>query len=284
VLDWLIVPIRQKGVVMNSIPWFHAADPEEYEHFMGRWSSRLAAPFLEFVGIQPNQSVLDVGCGTGAITFALAMQGCMVTGVDSSETYIEAARKRRAHPNILTYEIGDARQMRYPDNSFDACVSVLAIDTIPEVNAVAAELRRVTRPGGTVASAVFDFWGGRSAQCLIMDTASVLDAGMNALRSAMKARPLLRADGQARLWRQIGLEDVVEIPIVLSFDYSTFDDYWSSYAKGPSSIARQLMTLPQELLAKVEQHVRDGYLVGLPDGRRCFATIIRAVRGVVPDC
>ena len=66
----------------------------------------------------------------------------MVTGVDSSETYIEAARKRRAHPNILTYEIGDARQMRYPDISFDACVSVLAIDTIPEVNAVAAELRR----------------------------------------------------------------------------------------------------------------------------------------------
>jgi len=264
-----------------SVPPFLATDPAVYEHFMGRWSRRLAGPFLDFAGVERGDRVLDVGCGTGVITAALAERGCTPVGVDASEPYLDGARRDRPHPNIA-YELGDARRMQYPDASFDACVSALAIDVIPEVDEVVREMRRVTRGGGAVASAVFDFWGGFSAADLVCDTASVLDEGMRTLRDNRKARPLVWANGQAEIWRKNGLVNVVEVPIVISFDYASFEDYWSSFSTGPSPVGQRVAALPAELRAEVERHVRAGYLAGLPDGPRSFAIIVRAVRGIVP--
>jgi SAM-dependent methyltransferase len=264
-----------------SVPPFLATDPTVYEHFMGRWSRRLAGTFLDFAGVRPGDRVLDVGCGTGVITAALAQRGCIAIGVDASEPYLDGARRDRPHPNI-TYELGDARRMQHPEASFDACVSTLAIDVIPEVDEVAAEMRRVTRPGGVVACCVFDFWGGNSPQDLVYDTGSVLDESIAALRDHMKARPLVWAHGQAALWRMTGLMDVTEVPIVLSFDYASFEDYWTSWSTGPTRIAQRLQALPAERCAEIERHVRAGYLAGLPDGPRSFAVIVRAVRGIVP--
>src|ERR1700693_2644782 len=116
----------------NSLPPFQATDPDVYEHFMGRWSTCLAKPFLEFAGVQPGDRVLDVGCGTGALSLALAEHGAQVVGMDASQSYLEGARRRRSHANA-TYEHGDAFHLQYPTGSFDACVSTLAIDVIPEV-------------------------------------------------------------------------------------------------------------------------------------------------------
>jgi len=75
---------------------------------------------------------------------------------------------------------------------------------------------------------------------------------------------------------------VTEVPIVLSFDYSSFDDYWSSWSTGPSRIGQRIASLPAEIRGEIERHVRSGYLAGLPDGPRSFAIIARAVRGIVP--
>ena len=100
--------------------------------------------------------------------------------------------------------------------------------------------------------------------------------------SPMRARPLVWSNGQAALWRKTGLMDVVEVPIVQSFDYGSFEDYWSSWSTGPTRIAQRLQALPPEKHAEIERHVRAGYLAGLPDGPRSFAIIVRAVRGTVP--
>ena len=264
-----------------STPLFLATDARAYEHFMARWSRRLAGPFLDFAGIKGGNRVLDVGCGTGVITAALAERGCTVVGLDASEPYLEGARRDRSHPNIV-YELGDARRMSYADASFDASVSALAIDVIPEVDQVVREMRRVTRVGGTVASSVFDFWGGFSPADLVCDTASVLDEGMRSVRDQRKARPIVRASGQAAIWRESGLVDVVEAPIVISFDYASFEDYWSSFSMPIGQIGQRVAALSAELRAEVERHVRSGYLAGLPDGPRSFAIIVRVVRGTVP--
>jgi SAM-dependent methyltransferase len=265
----------------NSLPPFLATDPDVYEHFMGRWSERLAKPFLEFAGIRSGDRVLDVGCGTGTLSFALAQHGAKVVGMDASETYLDGARRRRSHHDV-TYEHGDACHLRYPTASFDACVSTLAIDVIPEVDLVAAEMRRVVRPGGVVACGTFDFWGGNSVMDLVLDTGAVLHESMRTLRAQIKARPIVRANGQADLWRKTGLAEVAEVPIVLSFDYANFEDYWTSFSTGPTRVAQRLIALPPELRGEIEQHVRAGYLAGLPDGPRSFAVIVRAVRGMVP--
>ena len=133
-----------------------------------------------------------------------------------------------------------------------------------------------------MACGVVDFWGGFSAHDLVCDTASVLDEGIRSLRDFLKARPLTRANGQAELWQKTGLLEVSEVPIVLSFDYASFGDYWSSFSTGPSRIGQLVKALAAETHAEIERHVRAGYLAGLPDGPRSFAIIIRAVRGTVP--
>jgi SAM-dependent methyltransferase len=117
---------------------FAATDPAEYEHFMGRWSRRLAKPFLEFAGIRPSDQVLDVGCGTGVLMAALAEAGAEVVGIDASEPYLDGARRHRSHPNI-TYELGDVCRMGFADGFFDGCVSTLVLDIIPEADRVAPE-------------------------------------------------------------------------------------------------------------------------------------------------
>jgi SAM-dependent methyltransferase len=265
----------------GSLPSFLATDPDVYEHFMGRWSARLAPPFLDFVGVKRGDKVLDVGCGTGTISLALAERGAETVGVDASQAYLDGARRLRSHPDV-TYEHGDACRLQYPSGSFDTCVSTLAIDVIPDVELVATEMRRVTRPGGVVACGTFDFWGGNSVLDLVLDTAAALDEGIRALRAQIKGRPIVMANGQANLWRQVGLVEVVEVPIVLSFDYSDFEDYWSSFSTGPTRIAQRLTALSSGLRSEIERHVRAGYLAGLSDGPRSFAGIVRAVRGTVP--
>jgi 2-polyprenyl-3-methyl-5-hydroxy-6-metoxy-1,4-benzoquinol methylase len=91
------------------------SDAEAYEAFMGRRSELLAPIFIGFTGIAPGASVLDVACGTGVLSKALAEAGASVIGVDASAGYLACARGHRSHPNI-TYEDGDIRGMRFADN------------------------------------------------------------------------------------------------------------------------------------------------------------------------
>ena len=146
-----------------------------------------------------------------------------------------------------------------------------------------AEMRRVTRSGGVVACGTFDFWGGNSVLDLVLDTGAVLDESIRTLRAQIKARPIVWANGQVDLWRRAGLVEVVEVPIVLSFDCTSFQDYWSSFSTGPTRIAQRLTALPSGPRSEIEQHVRAGYLASLPDGPRSFAVVVRAVRGTVPQ-
>src|SRR5258707_2243389 len=137
---------------------FVTSDPAGYEIFMGRWTGRLAGPFLEFAGISPGQRVLDVGCGTGVITAAAAKLGATCIGLDPAEAYLEFARRQRSCPNA-SYELGDAHHIGHPDASFDAVVSSLALDVILDAERVAEEMRRGIRSSGSVTCAIHDLAG-----------------------------------------------------------------------------------------------------------------------------
>ena len=76
--------------------------------------------------------------------------------------------------------------------------------------------------------------------------------------------------------------NVAEEPIVLSFDYASFEDYWTGFSSSPTRIAQRPSALPAALRTEIEEHVRAGYLSGPPDGPRSFAIIVGAVRGTVP--
>src|SRR5690348_7285274 len=105
---------------------YNWADPDVYETFIGRWSELLAIRFLSLVDVAQGGRALDVACGTGVLTKALAEAGAHVIGLDASEGYLQGARLRRSHPNIA-YEHGDVRHTRFEDHAFDAAVSTLAL-------------------------------------------------------------------------------------------------------------------------------------------------------------
>jgi SAM-dependent methyltransferase len=260
---------------------YNWADPDIYEAFMGRWSEHLASQFLDRVNVAPGGNVLDVACGTGVLAKALAEAGARVIGIDASEGYLEGARLRRSHANIA-YEHGDVRHMRFDNNAFDAAVSTLALDVIPEIEQVVAEMKRVTRPGGVVASAVTQFLGGMPAWDLVLHTGAVLVPDIAMLRSISAGRQLFWPNGQAALWRKVGLADVTEVPVVVDCEYASFADYWATFTDGPGRITGILMALSDDARGSIEQHVRAGYLLGLPHGPRSFPILFRVVRGVVP--
>jgi len=188
----------------------------------------------------------------------------------TSTSWRDGAAAWRVHFSISPGSKGRARVL-----DFGCGTGVI---TAALVDQVVREMQRVTRGGGTVASSVFDFWGGFSPADLVCDTASVLDEGMRSLRDQRKARRIAWANGQAAIWRETGVVDLVEVPIVISFDYPSFEDYWSSFSMAPSPIGQRVAALPAELLSEVERHVHSGYLASLSDAPRSFATIVRLVR------
>ena len=120
---------------------------EAYERQRGRSSKILAPLFVNFVGVQGQ--VLDVGCGTGALTFAIAKSESVskIVAIDLSEGFLAYARSKTDDPRI-SFESGDAQNLRFSDASFDQCLALLVMRFIPDAPRAAREMRRVTRAGG----------------------------------------------------------------------------------------------------------------------------------------
>jgi hypothetical protein len=98
----------------------------------------------------------------------------------------------------------------------------------------------------------------------------------------MLSHPLVWPQGQANMWRAVGFLDVVEVPLVIPFDYASFADYWATFESRQGRVGSYVMALAEEPLRELQRHVRAAYLAGMADGPRSFSVIIRAVRGVVP--
>src|SRR6266853_1222337 len=92
---------------------------EAYEKVMGRWSRRLAPLLIRFGGLADGDRVLDVGCGTGSLTFALPEIANIagITGIDLTESFMEFARSHNTDPRI-SFQSADAREVPFEGNSF----------------------------------------------------------------------------------------------------------------------------------------------------------------------
>jgi SAM-dependent methyltransferase len=82
---------------------------------MGRWSRVLASAFIDFAGVRGDDKVLDVGCGTGSLPFALADRraNATIVGVDALETSLDFARAKDPDPSRISFELGDACNLPY---------------------------------------------------------------------------------------------------------------------------------------------------------------------------
>ena len=152
-----------------------------------------------------------MGCGTGSLSFALPAIANIesAAGIDLTEPYVTAARTRNIDPR-LTFDVGDALALPYPDSSFDRAFSLLVLQFIPEARKAVEEMRRVVRPGGTITAAVWDGYSGLPSSRILWDVAGVLDPTLE--RPSFRS---LDAPGEMKeLWLDLGLRDVEQVSLL----------------------------------------------------------------------
>ena len=158
----------------------------------------------------------------------------------------------------------------------------LSLNFVPDAAQAAREMRRVVRPGGVVAAAVWDFRGGLVFQRLFWDTAAGLDPGAGAARDRLFSSPLALPDGLPVLWDDAGLAAVERGSITIRMEYADFADYWEPLLGGQGPVGAYVEGLSPERRPLIEERVRAAFLSGAPDGPRSLTATAWAVRGIVP--
>jgi SAM-dependent methyltransferase len=290
--DWTSVPILHLTEAeaatavhcsMSTTSTFDASDGEGYELQMGRWSRRLAPLLIEFAGTRGPLKVLDVGCGTGSLGLCLAEDPAIVSvrGLDICSPYVAYANRRNRDPR-LSFEVGDACALPFPDASFDHAVSMLALQFVPQADRAVREMRRVTRRGGTVAAATWDTRGGLVALRMVFDAAALLDESGGRARAAAYTRRLSRPGELLGAWSEAGLQDVVSDSLTIRMDFASFADYWAPVEGTEGPAAAYVRTLTDAAKARLREAVRLAYLDGDPDGARSYTATAWVVKGNVP--
>jgi ubiquinone/menaquinone biosynthesis C-methylase UbiE len=229
------------------------------------WQAQLAPAhthLLAHAALEPGAAVLDVACGTGLVTFAAAWavgSHGRVLGTDLSERMIEHAHglaRERRFTNV-DFARMDAEQLALPDASFDVVLCALGLMFVPDPLRAIDEMRRVVRPGGRVAIAV---WGER-ARCSWSSVFPILEAEV-----ASEVCPHFFRMGQgntlARTCSEAGLADIHAERLAASLHYASGDDACeAALIGGPGALAWSRFD------AAVRARVRARYLESLAPWR-----------------
>jgi len=256
---------------------------EAYERFMGRWSRLVAPRFVDFADLRESARVLDAGSGTGSLSLAIADRKpqARVLGIDPSQEYVNYANNRNRFAGRVSFETGDAQQLRFADASFDAALSLLVFNFISDSKKALIELRRVTRPSGRVSVAVWDYGDGMRMLRTFWDAAVQIDRAAENLDE--KRMPLCREGELSTLWKAAGLENVREQPIDISMNFESFTDFWEPFLLGQGPAGSYVRHLEGDKLMALRDEVKRR--LSLPAENTPFALTARvwAVCGSVPN-
>lgn len=198
-----------------------------YDEYMGRWSRALSAGLAELAGVRAGMRVLDVGCGTGALTEELVRRvgADNVAAVDPSASFVRAMRD---HLPGVDVRQAQAERLPFADATVDAALAQLVVHFMADPVAGITEMRRVTRPVGVVAACVWDFGGDRGPLGVFWDAAREIrpdvvdESGLAGTR-----------DGHlVELFRAAGLRGVSQSVLEATIEHPSFEAWWAPFTKG----------------------------------------------------
>jgi len=237
-----------------------------YDAFMGRYSRRLAPVFADFAGLAGGSSVADVGAGTGALASELSARGLRVAAADPSPQFVDALRARLPH---IDARVAPAEELPWDDESFDASLAQLVVAFMSDAHAGLREMRRIVKPGGTIAVCMWD------------------RRGMDMLAAVTRTRQALGSEGELSDSRYRSRDEIVTLftdgfadvhteLIETDGSYGGFDELWSALSGGAGPAGAWLATLEGEQrdAARAELHRQ----LGEPEGPFTLAARAWATR------
>lgn len=253
-------------------------DGAAYERLMGRWSQIAGVGFLDWLGASAGLRWLDVGCGNGAFSEVVMTRHTPseLHGIDPSDAQLDFARARGAIGNAH-FRVGDAQALPFDDDVFDVATMALVISFVPDPAKAVSEMARVVRPGGWVASYMWDVPGDGLPYAPISSAIRTLGLGSQFVPpGGVYTFPELEI-----LWRQakIGDLDMQRIAVPVTFD--DFDDFWVSSALLGSPIGKVVAALSAPDRDRLEKHLQET-LPADSHRRISFDAHVNAVKGRVP--
>lgn len=224
---------------------------DAYDRFMGRYSTPLAPQLADFARVEAGQSVLDVGCGPGALTGELVrlLGSASVSAVDPSETFVAAARER--HPDV-TVQRAAAEQLPFPDQVFDAALAQLVVHFMTDPVLGLCEMGRVVRQEGVVAACVWDHGGDKGPLSLFWAAARMIDP-------AIKDESQLAGSREGHLgelFNEAGLRNVEEGVLSVQVEHPSFDEWWEPFTLGVGPAGGFVASLDAKGRAKIREQCR----------------------------
>lgn len=250
-----------------------------YEHYVGRWSRQVAPEFLSWLSVPSGRRWVDVGCGTGALSTAIAERcsPASLAGIEPSDGYREAARKNLAGRSVL--HPGSATAIPLGDASADVAVSGLVLNFVPDPHAALLEMARVTGKGGTIAAYVWDYAGKMELMRYFWDAAVALDPAAAKLDEGVRF-PLCQPEALAARFAGAGLKDIEVRAIDIPTRFPNFDDYWQPFLGGQGPAPGYAMALDEAARARLRERVAER-LPTRPDGSIALIARAWAVRSAV---
>lgn len=245
-------------------------DGEAYELVIGRWSRVAGEIFLDWLSLPNGLRWLDVGCGNGSFT-EIILHRCTpsaISAIDPAEAQIAYAMGR-VEASRVDYRLGDALSLPFGDEEFDVAVMALVVSYLSDRAKAIAEMNRVVRPGGTVATYVWDGPDKGHPQQPLLDALKTMGVELSRLPGDQD-RPI----GALRnLFNASGLGNVTGRSIEIQLAFRDFDEFWTAQTGIANRSVQAIRKMTETDVERLKASLRDR----LPtDGDGCITYMARA--------
>ena len=214
---------------------------DDYDDFMGRYSTVLAPLFADFAGVTSGMRVLDVGAGTGALTAELAARGASVAAADPSPEFVAVLRER--FPDIEVVE-APAESLPFGEREFDVALAQLVVAFVTDAPASVAEMARVARRVAVC------MWGVAEVDMFAAIDRTAEAVGASRATEPRRYRTAHELDDLLAPHGEVGSAE-----LDVTARYRDFDEFWQAMDRGVGPAGQWLASLDSEHRERAHQEL-----------------------------